>query len=129
MEKFARIIIGYHGCRKDFADAILLGTAPIAEWKKSENKYDWLGSGVYFWEHSLSRAQRWAEENYADNPRGDWRCDTIGKLFRPVAGGTSALAPTILSSLCRRVSSKGTRDSGQSRDCEEVAELGLRRYQ
>jgi len=52
MEKFARIIIGYHGCRQDFAEAILLGKTPIAEWQQSQNAYDWLGEGIYFWEHS-----------------------------------------------------------------------------
>jgi len=66
MEKFARIIIGYHGCRQDFAEAILLGKTPIGEWQKSQNAYDWLGEGVYFWEHSPTRALRWAAENYGD---------------------------------------------------------------
>jgi len=27
----------------------------------SDNKYDWLGKGVYFWENSLSRAEKYAE--------------------------------------------------------------------
>ncbi len=64
MEKFARIIVGYHGCRQDFAEAILLGKTSIGEWKKSQNSYDWLGEGVYFWEHSPKRALRWAAEQF-----------------------------------------------------------------
>lgn len=54
MDKFARIIVGYYGCPRDFSDALLLGKASVADWKKSQNGYDWLGEGVYFWEHSPS---------------------------------------------------------------------------
>jgi hypothetical protein len=64
MEKFARIIVGYHGCPRSFADAVLLGQAPMAEWKQSQNSYDWLGDGIYFWEHSPGRALRWATERF-----------------------------------------------------------------
>lgn len=67
MEKFARIVIGYHGCRQDFADAMLLGRTPISEWRKSQNAYDWLGAGAYFWEYSPRRALRWATEQFSDN--------------------------------------------------------------
>jgi hypothetical protein len=64
MEKFARTIIGYHGCGQDFADEILTGKTPIEGWQKSQNAYDWLGHGIYFWEHSPSRAIRWASEQF-----------------------------------------------------------------
>lgn len=64
MEKFARIVVGYHGCRGKFARGLLLGTMPIEEWQYSENDYDWLGKGFYFWEHSPARALRWAKERY-----------------------------------------------------------------
>ncbi len=66
MEKFARIIVGYHGCAKEFSGAILLGNTPIGDWQKSQNVYDWLGEGVYFWEHSPQRAFRWARDHYGD---------------------------------------------------------------
>jgi len=64
MEKFARIVVGYHGCTRTFADGLLLGKIPIAEWSKSQNAYDWLGEGIYFWEHSPGRALRWATEQF-----------------------------------------------------------------
>ncbi len=67
MEKFARIIVGYHGCRQDFAEAILLGKTPIGKWQQSQNAYDWLGVGIYFWEHSPRRAMRWASEHFGDH--------------------------------------------------------------
>ena len=64
MEKFARIVVGYHGCRRSFADAVLLGKVSIAGWHKSQNTYDWLGEGIYFWEHSPARALRWATSQF-----------------------------------------------------------------
>jgi hypothetical protein len=31
-------------------------------WKPSQNDFDWLGHGIYFWEHAPARAWRWAEQ-------------------------------------------------------------------
>jgi hypothetical protein len=62
MDRFARVIIGYHGCDADFAAQILNGRRPIDSWRPSENRFDWLGHGIYFWEHSPWRARRWAEQ-------------------------------------------------------------------
>lgn len=67
MDKFARIVIGYHGCCRQFARDILLGDCQVSEWEPSENAYDWLGKGIYFWEHSPQRALRWAQLRYPDD--------------------------------------------------------------
>jgi hypothetical protein len=64
MEKFARIVVGYHGCERKLADGLLTGKIAIADWNKSQNAYDWLGEGIYFWEHSPTRALRWAAERF-----------------------------------------------------------------
>jgi hypothetical protein len=64
MEKFARIIVGYHGCPNSFANKVLSGKLQTGEWQTSQNTYDWLGEGIYFWEHSPGRALRWATERY-----------------------------------------------------------------
>lgn len=64
MEKFARIIVGYHGCTRAFATGLLSGRLPIPDWNKSRNAYDRLGEGIYFWEHSPSRALRWATDQF-----------------------------------------------------------------
>lgn len=66
MERFARTIIGYHGCTKAFADDVLLGRVSIDRWQPSQNVWDWLGHGIYFWEHSPRRALRWAQVHYAE---------------------------------------------------------------
>ncbi len=64
MEPFARVVIGYHGCTVGFARDLLGGKKPIREWRPSANDWDWLGNGVYFWEHAPERALRWARERY-----------------------------------------------------------------
>lgn len=64
MERFARIIVGYHGCSRKFADDLLTRRTSPNEWNASQNEYDWLGRGIYFWEHSPARALRWAQENF-----------------------------------------------------------------
>ena len=46
-----------HGCDKDFAEAVLSGPATL---QPSENDYDWLGNGIYFWVDSPERALSWA---------------------------------------------------------------------
>jgi hypothetical protein len=65
MDLFARIVIGYHGCSEEFARDLLLGVLPVRAWKASTNDWDWLGHGIYFWEHSPERAFRWAQEQGA----------------------------------------------------------------
>jgi hypothetical protein len=51
-------ILGYHGCDRTVAES-LLNNQPF---KPSNNEYDWLGSGVYFWEANPRRGMQWARE-------------------------------------------------------------------
>ena len=55
---YHRMIVGYHGCDRATAESVLLGGAPLA---KSMNPWDWLGQGIYFWEHGPERALEFAE--------------------------------------------------------------------
>lgn len=52
------IVLGYHGCDKTTAQA-LLGGSPF---QVSDKPYDWLGEGAYFWEWDPVRAYEWALE-------------------------------------------------------------------
>lgn len=52
-------VLGYHGCDRSVADRVLAGETPLAP---SDNDYDWLGHGVYFWEHNARRAYEFACE-------------------------------------------------------------------
>lgn len=47
------IVYGFHGLDQDIATKIL---NQKLEFKASENIYDWLGNGIYFWESSPERA-------------------------------------------------------------------------
>ena len=62
MDRFARVVLGYHGCDEALAASLLAGETPIEDWQPSRNSYDWLGHGVYFWEHAPERARVWADQ-------------------------------------------------------------------
>lgn len=51
-------VLGFHGCDRKVKEKILKGKAHL---KSSEKEYDWLGSGMYFWEGSPQRALEWAK--------------------------------------------------------------------
>jgi len=54
------IVVGFHGCDQKIYDNVVKNGKPL---KNSENKYDWLGHGIYFWEGSYGRALDWAKCN------------------------------------------------------------------
>jgi hypothetical protein len=53
------LTFGFHACEREVGEALLAGTAGF---KPSENDFDWLGHGMYFWENNLTRAQEYANE-------------------------------------------------------------------
>ncbi len=55
----SNLILGYHGLDESIGRRIIAGEDQLLP---SENDYDWLGHGIYFWENSLVRAQQWAEK-------------------------------------------------------------------
>jgi len=59
MDRFTRIVLGYHGCEPAFADALVRGDISPDAWGASANPYDWLGHGIYFWEFAPERARAW----------------------------------------------------------------------
>jgi hypothetical protein len=56
-------VIGYHGTSDRHAEEILRDG-----FRPSENDYDWLGTGVYFFEEDAGRALRWARQQWPDEP-------------------------------------------------------------
>lgn len=52
-------VLGFHGCEKEVFDKVILNQEYL---NKSENSYDWLGHGIYFWENNPQRAYEFAEE-------------------------------------------------------------------
>lgn len=53
------LVIGFHGCDQSTVDKVVSGEEHL---KASENDYDWLGHGIYFWENNEIRALEWAKE-------------------------------------------------------------------
>lgn len=51
-------ILGYHGCDQAVAEKVLSGV----DFKPSQNDFDWLGPGIYFWEANPIRGLEFAEE-------------------------------------------------------------------
>lgn len=51
-------VLGFHGCDEITAEKIL--NSNKQHLSKSDNKYDWLGEGVYFWENDPERALHFA---------------------------------------------------------------------
>lgn len=51
-------VLGYHGCDAAVAKQLLDGK----KFQSSENDYDWLGSGIYFWEANPLRGLQYANE-------------------------------------------------------------------
>jgi hypothetical protein len=52
------LILAYHGCNLETAQELLGGSAFLP----STKDYDWLGTGIYFWENDILRAYQWATE-------------------------------------------------------------------
>ena len=53
-------IIGFHSCDKEIALRVLNGNDELLP---SQNSWDWLGSGIYFWEQNPLRALEYAIES------------------------------------------------------------------
>lgn len=51
-------MLGYHGCDADVAERLLAGE----DFRSSQNEYDWLGPGIYFWEANPRRGLEFAAE-------------------------------------------------------------------
>ncbi len=54
-------VLGYHGCDAETAAAIIGG----GSMRQSDEDFDWLGPGVYFWESDPQRAYEWADAKVA----------------------------------------------------------------
>jgi hypothetical protein len=54
----ASFILGYHGCHRPVGERLLSG----ANFQPSDNAYDWLGPGTYFWEANPRRGLEFMRE-------------------------------------------------------------------
>jgi len=66
-EKRDSYVLGFHGCDKRTAEALLKNDTPT--FKPSQNDYDWLGHGMYFWENDVLRAWEFIKEAKTREPK------------------------------------------------------------
>lgn len=52
------LILGFHGTDESIVRRVVMQKEQL---KPSSNEWDWIGHGVYFWEHSPSRALEFAQ--------------------------------------------------------------------
>ena len=57
------LVLGFHGCTKKVFKKILFHHEEL---EFSNNSYDCLGNGIYFWENSYDRAMDWAKGHCKD---------------------------------------------------------------
>jgi hypothetical protein len=55
------LVIGYHGTDLTTAKNVINTEKPLF---RSENQYDWLGHGIYFWENDKQRASEYIKEKF-----------------------------------------------------------------
>ncbi len=72
---YSRFIVGYHGGDAQAIRNVLLGEEPLAH---SRNDYDWLGSGIYFWEQGPARAFEFAVAEAKRKPSKIKNPDVVG---------------------------------------------------
>jgi len=69
------LLVAYHGCDATVRDDLVIGK--LAKLRPSENKYDWLGPGVYFYEADCQRARQFAQASH-DHPERHYTATPIG---------------------------------------------------
>ncbi len=57
-------VLGYHGCDRKVGERLLNGNP----FRPSNNEYDWLGPGIYFWEANPQRGLDFARETARRKP-------------------------------------------------------------
>ncbi len=53
------LVIGFHGCDLSVCNRVVQRETNL---RPGTNSYDWLGSGVYFWENNRQRALEFVSE-------------------------------------------------------------------
>lgn len=64
-QSYPTLVLGFHGCDSSVGKTLVDGAASF---QASENEYDWLGRGMYFWENSEHRAKEWAKNGQVKKP-------------------------------------------------------------
>jgi hypothetical protein len=107
---YQRMIIAYHGCDASVVARILAGEDALSP---SEKEYDWLGAGIYFWEHGPQRAYDWAIEEKKRDPAKIQTPDVLGayinlgQCFDLLDTANTKLLQGMYPEFCRFISGRG----------------------
>lgn len=74
------LMLGFHGTSTEVAQRVLAGECHL---DPSSNDYDWLGHGIYFWEHSPQRAYEFALEKAQRNELDAGNIAVVGAVIDP----------------------------------------------
>lgn len=107
---YQRMVIGYHGCDAKVVTKVLSGEDALAP---SERDYDWLGKGIYFWEHGPQRAYDWAKgekkrlPNKIQTPAVIGAYINLGQCFDLLDTGNTSLLQQMYPLFCRFILESG----------------------
>jgi len=88
-QKLPNLVLGFHGCDRTTFERVILKGESLT---KSQNVYDWLGNGIYFWEQNLQRAKEWAEQNpKIENPAVIGAIIDLGRCLNLTDSASSAI--------------------------------------
>lgn len=123
--QYQRLILAYHGCDQKVADDVILKGGHL---KKSEKTYDWLGSGIYFWEHGPERALEWAESHrQIKNPAVEGAIIHLGDCFDLLDRQATHLLATAFPAFENEYRSQGIQIPENSQLAKDDHEFLLRR--
>ena len=74
----AGLILGFHGCDRKTADRLISGQQFVS----SQNDYDWLGEGIYFWEANPLRGLQFVREKFKREKRQE-KPYVVGAVIDP----------------------------------------------
>lgn len=72
-------VLGFHGTDSATAHKIL--SSEIAHLKPSNNGWDWLGEGIYFWENDPVRARSFARERFTWRDEKNKKVEVVGAII------------------------------------------------
>ncbi len=76
--KLPNLVIAFHGCDIETYENVLYKHQHLTS---SNNDYDWLGNGIYFWEQNLERAWQWANDKARNVKSGTKTPAVIGAVI------------------------------------------------
>ena len=78
-QNMPQIALGFHGCDEELGLRIL--NSRTEHLVPSNNPYDWLGKGIYFWLNDPQRAYEWAVEQHNRSPKKVKKPFVVGAII------------------------------------------------